>query len=241
MEQARASAKTKIPVAFFSLEMGAQQLIQRMICSEGNFDLFKYRKAEYTSVETAKAEQEIMSLPIFIDDTSGLTPLELRSKARKLQAKHNIGFVIVDYIQLMDAGIKRDSREQEISYISRSLKALAKELNIPVMVLAQLNRNVEARAVKRPSLADLRESGSIEQDADLVMFIHRPEQYGEKLEDGSDSNGVACLTLAKHRNGATGNVDVKFFKEKGRFGNYINMPEFVTASEIGKQINKEAF
>ena len=162
----------------------------------------------------------ISEAPIYIDDSPAQTVLEIRAKSRRLKAEKKIGMVIIDYLQLMSSSTKMESREREISHISRSLKSLAKELNIPVLALAQLNRAVEARTDKRPQLSDLRESGSIEQDADVVMFIHRPEYYGIKQDpDGNSMEGVAEIIVGKQRNGPTGDVRLKFFKDYARFEN----------------------
>ncbi len=162
---------------------------------------------------------------IFIDDTPALGILELRAKARRLKVEHNIGMVVVDYLQLMQGPKTAQSREQEISMISRSLKALAKELNIPVLALSQLNRAVEARSDKRPVLADLRESGAIEQDADVVLFVHRPEMYGIKIEGDKSVENIADIIIGKQRNGPTGDVQLSFIKQYARFEN-LALPTF---------------
>jgi replicative DNA helicase len=162
--------------------------------------------------------------PIFIDDTPALSIFEFRAKCRRLKMQFDIEVVIVDYLQLMTAGAdNRGSREQEVSTISRSLKAIAKELNIPILALSQLNRSVESREGKRPQLSDLRESGAIEQDADLVLFIHRPEYYGITEDDSGNSLlGVAEIIIAKHRNGATGDIHLSFKKELAKFSDMEN-------------------
>jgi replicative DNA helicase len=163
---------------------------------------------------------------IFIDDTPALGILELRAKARRLKAEHNVGLVVVDYLQLMQGPRNVQSREQEISTISRSLKALAKELSIPVLALSQLNRAVEARGDKRPMLADLRESGAIEQDADVVLFVHRPEMYGiDKDENGNSTEGTSEIIVGKQRNGPTGSVRLAFVKQYARFENLTRFRE----------------
>ncbi len=217
-------------VAIFSLEMGAQQLVLRMLCAEAQVDMQAARKGRLAAEDWKKVSHAISRLheaPIFIDDTAGITPLELRAKCRRLKATENIGLVIVDYLQLMETSRSMDSREREISTISRSLKALAKELNIPVIALSQLNRGVESRTDKRPMLSDLRESGAIEQDADLVLFIYRPETYGiEQYEDGKPTEGSAEIIIGKQRNGPIGEARVAFRGNVGRFDNLIYMPEF---------------
>ncbi|HAV22043.1 MAG TPA: replicative DNA helicase, partial [Bacteroidetes bacterium] len=170
-----------VPIGFFSLEMSVQQLVMRLMCAEARVDAHKVRTGRLPEDEWKKLSVSVGRLyktKIFIDDTPGLGILELRAKSRRLKAEHNVGLIIVDYLQLMQGPRNAQSREQEISAISRSLKGLAKELSIPVIALSQLNRAVEARTDKRPALADLRESGAIEQDADVVIFVHRPEVYG---------------------------------------------------------------
>jgi len=231
-------ALPKVPVAIFSLEMGAQQLVLRMLCSEAKVDMQRARKGQMNDDEWRNMSLAIGRLseaPIFIDDTPAITPLEIRAKARRLKARHNIGLVIVDYLQLMSAGKSMESREREISMISRSLKALAKELNIPVMALSQLNRSVETRTDRRPLLSDLRESGAIEQDADVVMFIYRAETYGleSTMVKGETvpSEGVAEIIVGKQRNGPIGEVAATFQKQFGRFENYTNWPEFDAVPE----------
>ncbi len=223
----------KVPVAIFSLEMGAQQLVLRMLCAEAKVDMQKARKGQMNDEEWRRMSLTIGRLsesPIFIDDTPGITPLEIRAKARRLKARHNIGLVIVDYLQLMSAGRNMESREREISMISRSLKALAKELNIPVIALSQLNRSVETRNDRRPMLSDLRESGAIEQDADVVLFIYRAETYGLETTmvkgESVPAAGVAEVIIGKQRNGPIGEVAANFQKQFGRFENYANWPEF---------------
>ena len=220
----------RVPVAIFSLEMGAQQLVLRLLCSEAQVDMQSARKGKLSGEDWKKVSHAISRLheaPLFIDDTAGITPLELRAKCRRLKATENIGMVIVDYLQLMEVTRSMDSREREISTISRSLKALAKELNVPVIALSQLNRGVESRPDKRPMLSDLRESGAIEQDADIVMFIYRPETYAiETYDDGKPTEGTAEVIVGKQRNGPIGHVRVAFRGSVGRFDNLIYMPEF---------------
>ncbi len=213
----------KVPVGIFSLEMATMQLIIRMICAEARINAHLVRTGKLPHSEGPKLSKTVHKLtdaPIYVDDTPASTVLEIRAKARRLKAEKGIGLIIIDYLQLMTGPAKAESREREISHISRSLKSLAKELNIPVMALAQLNRAVEARSDKRPQLSDLRESGSIEQDADVVMFLNRPEYYGiEKDENGESLEGVAEVIVGKQRNGPTGMVKLAFVKEYARFEN----------------------
>ena len=210
------------PVAFFSLEMSAQQLVTRLISSETELGGQKIKTGRLEDWEWEHLNRKISSLdkaPMFIDDTPALSIFEFRAKCRRLKMQHDIQAVIVDYLQLMTAGTdSRGSREQEVSMISRSLKAIAKELDIPILALSQLNRSVESREGKRPQLSDLRESGAIEQDADIVAFIHRPEYYGiTEDESGNSLLGVAEIIIAKHRNGAVGDVHLSFRKELAKF------------------------
>ncbi len=217
-----------IPVAFFSLEMSSQQLVLRLICAEARVNAHNVRTGRLPDDQWRQLSTRIGKLhaaKIFIDDTPALGILELRAKARRLKVEHNIGMVIVDYLQLMQGPKSAQSREQEISMISRSLKALAKELNLPVLALSQLNRAVEARSDKRPVLADLRESGAIEQDADVVLFVHRPEMYGIKTEGDKSVENIADIIIGKQRNGPTGDIQLSFIKEFARFEN-LALPTF---------------
>ena len=203
----------KAPVAIFSLEMSAQELGERMMCSSARVSSHKVRTGSLSGDDYAKLVQaagELEKAEIFIDDTAGLNMFELRAKARRLQAKHTLSLVIVDYLQLMSGDSRAENRQQEVSNISRSLKQLARELDVPVIAVSQLNRNPEARADREPLLADLRESGAIEQDADMVMFLY---------EDPSDpaSKGVVKLKIAKHRNGPTGLVRLGFVRDYTKF------------------------
>ena len=222
-----ASVLHDVPIAFFSLEMSVQQLVMRLMCAEARVDAHKVRTGRLPEDEWRKLSVSVGRLykaKIFIDDTPGLGILELRAKARRLKAEHNIGLVVVDYLQLMQGPRSAQSREQEISAISRSLKGLAKELNIPVIALSQLNRAVEARTDKRPALADLRESGAIEQDADVVIFVHRPEMYGIEAENGEPTEGVAEIIIGKQRNGPVDSVKLQFVKQYARFENRLQYP-----------------
>lgn len=218
-------------VAYFSLEMGAMQLVLRLLCAEAKVDMQRARKGQLNDEEWRRISMAIGKLseaPIFIDDTAAITPLEVRAKCRRLKSQENIGLVVIDYLQLMGSSRHMDSREREISTISRSLKALAKELNIPVIALSQLNRSVETRKAGRPMLSDLRESGAIEQDADIVMFIYRPETYGiETDENGYSTEGVAEIIVGKQRNGPIDDVKVTFVKQYARFeDSTANIPGF---------------
>ena len=215
-------------IGFFSLEMSAQQLVLRLICAEARVDAQSVRTGRLPDEQWRNLSTRIGKLynaKIFIDDTPALSVLELRAKARRLKAEHNISMIVIDYLQLMQGPKNAQSREQEISHISRSLKALAKELNIPVVALSQLNRAVETSADKRPMLANLRESGAIEQDADVVLFIHRPEKYGIAEEGGKSTQGVAEIIIGKQRNGPIGDVELTFINQYARFEN-MAMPTF---------------
>jgi len=218
-----AAVETKTPVLFFSLEMAEQQLAIRMLCAEAMADSNAVRTGRVSSqdmVNIMARMDKLAQSPIFIDDTAGISIIELGAKARRMKQEHNIGMIIIDYLQLITP-VKdgKNSREQEIAQISRSLKALAKELQIPVIALAQLNRSIEQRGGDRkPQLSDLRESGSIEQDADVVMFLSRPEAYGvQNFPDGSSTKDVIVVDVGKQRNGPVGDVKLKFLKQYGKF------------------------
>jgi len=215
-------AVEKIPVAIFSLEMGNQQLAERFLCSFGQLESQSVRKGMLSTEHYEKLVQacgELSEAPIYIDDTASLTPLHLRAKARRLVSQHKIRCIVVDYLQLMHLGTGRiESRQQEITTISRYIKALARELNIPVVVLSQLNRSPEGREGHRPRMSDLRESGSIEQDADVVILLHR-EDYYHRGEDGYEPTNAAEIIIAKQRNGPTGKVDLIFREKFTRFEN----------------------
>ena len=216
----------QVPVAMFSLEMSSVQLVQRLMASESEIDSEKLRKGTLEQYEWEQLHTRVSRIaeaPIFIDDTPGLSVFELRAKCRRLKAQHGIGIIIIDYLQLMTVGgeTKAGNREQEISTISRSIKGIAKELNVPVIALSQLSRQVETRGGdKRPILSDLRESGAIEQDADIVSFIHRPEYYQQNEDnDGTDLKGKGFIIIAKHRNGALGDVKLRFIAHPAKFAN----------------------
>jgi len=212
-----------VPIAIFSLEMATIQLVIRLICAEAKINAHNVRTGNFKAADgprISRTANKLREAPIYIDDTPGQNVLEIRAKARRLKAEKNIGLIIIDYMQLMTGASKSQSREQEISTISRSLKTLAKELNVPVIALSQLNRAVESRTDKRPQLSDLRESGSIEQDADVVIFLSRPEYYGlTQFADGESTEGIAEVIVGKQRNGPTGDVRLKFVKEFARFEN----------------------
>lgn len=225
-----------VPVAIFSLEMSKEQLVQRFLCAEGRVDAARLRVGRLSAEEMqrlVRAAGLLNVAPIWIDDSPGSTVLEMRAKARRLKADEDIGLLVIDYLQLMSGGSHRDdSRTQEVSAISRGLKALARELEIPVIALSQLSRAPEQRQDKRPMLSDLRESGSIEQDADLVMFLFREEYYlrPEEVEERGVA-GKAELILAKHRNGPTGHISLYFHKSYTRFDNMAHEhPDAETAA-----------
>ena len=213
-----AAVNKNIPVAIFSLEMSKEQLVQRMLCSQAQVDAHKVRTGFLSPSDwphLTKAAGVLSNVSIYIDDTPAISALELRAKARRLKAAHDVGLIIVDYLQLMQSSTKSESRQQEISEISRSLKALARELNVPLIAISQLSRAVESRQDHRPQLSDLRESGAIEQDADVVVLLMREEYYNPTEEN----RGIAEVIIAKQRNGPTGTVKMKFFKEYVKFAN----------------------
>ncbi|MGB4323132.1 MAG: replicative DNA helicase, partial [Anaerolineaceae bacterium] len=204
-------------VAFFTLEMSAEQLIQRMIAQETSIDSQKLRSADLSDVEAQEVVHALGVLSesrIFVDDTPAITPLQMRTKCRRMQMEIGLDLVIVDYLQLMSGDTRTENRVQEVSYISRYLKVLARDLNVPVIAAAQLSRAVEQRQDKTPVLSDLRESGSLEQDADIVMFINRPEQMKEE----SPLHNLTKLIVAKHRNGPTNSgIDLVFIEKLAMF------------------------
>jgi len=205
-------------VAVFSLEMSNEQLVQRLISQETGIDSQRLRTGKLAEEEWplfTHAIEVLADTRIFLDDTPAITPLQLRTKCRRLHMEYRLDLVIVDYLQLMSSGSRSENRVQEVSYISRNLKILARELNVPVVAAAQLSRAVEQRTDKRPVLSDLRESGSLEQDADIVMFIYRPEVY----DDDPSKENIAEIIVAKHRNGPVGNVQLIFRKKLAKFEN----------------------
>ncbi len=234
-------------VAFFSLEMSAIQLMMRLFVSESGLTSENIRSGHLTPEDWNKLEQSTKPLadaPLFIDDTPALPISELRSKARRLKTQYGIKLIIIDYLQLMTVGNSntKGNREQEVALISRSLKAIAKELELPIIALSQLSRNVETRGgSKRPQLSDLRESGAIEQDADIVAFIHRPEYYGLTTDEetGASTAGMAEIIIAKHRNGQTDNVKLKFRKEQAKFSDYDDVE--IQAGETYNNIDSAGF
>ena len=244
LSMARNIAVTKqIPVAFFSLEMSSVQLITRLISAETGLSSEKLRTGKLADHEWKQLNVKVGDLekaPLFIDDTPALSIFDLRAKARRLASQHGIKLIVVDYLQLMTAGSsnKAGNREQEISTISRNLKSLAKELEIPVIALSQLSRAVETRGgTKRPQLSDLRESGAIEQDADIVSFIYRPEYYGIEEwddEDHTPSAGQAEFIVAKHRNGGLDNIRMKFV---GNLGKFEDLENFDSPFEFQSKMN----
>ncbi|HNP34940.1 MAG TPA: replicative DNA helicase [Woeseiaceae bacterium] len=215
-----AAIGSKIPTAIYSMEMPAQQLAFRMISSLGRVDMTHLRTGNFPDEDWSRintAVQLMSDAPIFIDDTAGLSPTEIRARARRLQREHGLGLIVVDYLQLMSVAGNTENRATEISEISRSLKALAKELNLPIIVLSQLNRSVEQRADKRPVMSDLRESGAIEQDADLIVFIYREEVYNQD----TPKKGLADIAIAKQRNGPIGDFLLTFVGRYTKFENFV--------------------
>jgi replicative DNA helicase len=242
----------KRPIAIFSLEMASVQLVNRLIVSETELPSERIRNGKLSPEEWKQLDSKIrdlVSAPLYIDDTPAISIYELRAKCRRLKMQHDIQLIVIDYLQLMTAPVdNKGSREQEVSNISRSLKALAKELDVPVIALSQLNRSVETRSGnKRPQLSDLRESGAIEQDADIVIFIHRPEKYGlfEDI-DGNSTKGIAEIIIAKHRNGATSDLQLRFREDLAKFEDLDAFApiagEFLPGSSaitIGSRMNQE--
>ena len=233
-----------IPVAIFSLEMSNLQLVNRLISNTCELESEKIKSGRLTQMEWDQLMSRIKHLysaPLYIDDTPSLSVFELRTKARRLVREHNVQFIIIDYLQLMNAsGMKFGSREQEVSMISRNLKQLAKELNIPIVALSQLNRSVESRTDgKRPQLSDLRESGAIEQDADIVCFIHRPEYYLRSDTDanGNDIRGLAEFIVAKHRSGSVDDIKLRFKAKYARFENWGEDAMMTQQATVGSRLN----
>ena len=215
-----AAVKYNVPVAIFSLEMSREQLVNRMLCSEAMIDAQKLRTSDIDEKDWPKIVEAMGSLSeadIYIDDTPGITPMEIRAKCRRLKIEKGLGLIVIDYLQLMSSNRKTDSRQQEISDISRSLKAIAREMEAPVIALSQLSRACESRTDHRPMLSDLRESGAIEQDADIVAFLYRDEYYNKE----SEKKNMAELIIAKQRNGPTGTVELTWMGQYTKFGNYL--------------------
>ena len=214
-----AAIRANVPVAIFSLEMSKDQLVQRMLSAEANVELQKIRTGDLSEedwIKLVEAAGPLSQAPIYIDDTPGISVMEMRSKARRLKLEKGLGMIIIDYLQLMSGRGRAESRQQEISEISRSLKALARELGVPVVTLSQLSRAPEARTDHRPMLSDLRESGAIEQDADLVAFLYRDEYYNPDTE----KKNIAEVIIAKQRNGPTGTVELVWLGQYTKFANY---------------------
>ena len=227
---AHAAVRAQAPVAFFSLEMGADQLVQRLLGAEADIDISALRRGFIQSndwVKLAQAASELGDAPIFIDETPALSVAEMRTKCRRLKHEHDIGIAMVDYLQLMSGppGYE-NNKAAEVGEISRGLKSLARELKIPVIALSQLNRSVESRTDKRPMMSDLRESGAIEQDADLIAFLYR-EEYYLKDKTPEDKIGVAEIIIGKHRNGPTGSVELQFKSATTRFRNLERVHDYV--------------
>jgi replicative DNA helicase len=198
--------------------MSKEQLVLRMLCADARVDAHRLRTGKLQEKDwarLAKAYADLSNSRIFIDDSASVTPLEMRAKCRRLKAEHGLGLVIVDYLQLVTGGVRIENRQQEISAISRSMKGLAKELSVPVVALSQLSRAPEARTDRRPQLSDLRESGALEQDADVVMFIYREEEY----KPTDENRGIAEIIIGKQRNGPTGSRKLAFIREFTRFEN----------------------
>lgn len=228
------AVESKISVGFFSLEMSNRQLALRLLCAEARVDAHGVRTGKLDDKEWQKLSMcagALTEAPLFIDDTPGMGVLELRAKARRLKKEKDVGLIIIDYLQLMEGPRGAESRQQEISMISRSLKALSKELDVPVVALSQLSRAVEVRGgERRPMLSDLRESGAIEQDADVVLFIYRPEVYGKKVDvQGNSIEGKAEVIIGKQRNGPVGTVHLSFIKKWAKFENPAFEEESVSA------------
>ncbi len=222
-----AAVEANIPVAVFSLEMSKEQLSLRMLCSEARIDSSRLRGGFFSMDDWHRitdAAGILSDAPIYIDDSPSLSAMEIRAKARRLKMDKNIGLIIIDYLQLMQGRSSAERRDLEISEISRGLKALAKELDLPVMALSQLNRMLEQRTDKRPRLSDLRESGALEQDADLVAFIYRDEVYNK--EEDNPNRGTAEILLSKQRNGPTGDIYLSFLKSYTRFENMASEEAF---------------
>ncbi len=214
--------QTDMTVGFFSLEMSKEQLFMRMLTAEARIDAHRFRSGYLNEKDYGRLSHALGTLAearVFIDDTASIGVLEMRAKARRLKAEHGLHLLVIDYIQLMQGRGRFENRQAEIASISRSLKGLAKELNVPIVALSQLSRAPETRSDHRPQLSDLRESGALEQDADVVGFIYREEMYLDKGQPPADSQGVAELIIAKQRNGPTGVVKLAFIMEYTRFEN----------------------
>lgn len=212
-----AAMKAKIPVGFFSLEMSKEELVDRLLVGQADIDAWRLKTGRLTEedkLRLTEAMGELSDAPIYIDDTPGISILEMRTKARKLKVEKDVKLIMMDYLQLADSGRRFESRVQEVSFVSQGLKNLARELRIPVLAISQLSRAVEQRGTKKPQLADLRESGAIEQDADVVMFLYTEDDADELMEQGKR---VVKLYIAKHRNGPTGEIELMFRGDRVKF------------------------
>ncbi|USG64024.1 replicative DNA helicase [Brevibacillus ruminantium] len=235
----RAAERTMDPIAIFSLEMGAEQLLQRMICAEANLEADRLRTGLLEADDWIKLTEAMASLskkPIFIDDTPGITVSEIKAKAMRLMNDHGgrLGAILIDYLQLVRSGNKAGNRQEEVSEISRTLKGIARELNVPVIALSQLSRSVEQRQDKRPMMSDIRESGSIEQDADIVAFLYRDDYYDKETEN----KNVIEIIIAKQRNGPTGTVELAFLKEYNKFVD-LARPQQISFAETLEQDDED--
>lgn len=228
-----AALQSKTPVGIFSLEMSTEQIIDRLISSQAHVDLWKLRTGKLGKDDITKIQQSLDILsgaPIFVNDTPALTPIQMKAMARRLQAEHGLGLIVIDYLQLMDSGSRSTNVVQQVSEMSRGLKILARELDVPILALSQLSRAVEQRIPPIPKLSDLRESGSLEQDADVVLFIYR-----EKNNQGIFENNEAEIIIAKHRNGPVGKADLYFSQETASFGDLDRI------TQIPQDIGEEGF
>lgn len=227
-----AAVHGRVPVAIFNLEMSKDQLVNRMLCSEVMVDSHKMRTGKLEDDDwqkIAKALGPLSDAPVYIDDTPGISVMDIRAKCRRLKLEKNLGLVVIDYLQLMQGRGKIESRQQEVSEISRSLKILAKEINIPVVTMSQLSRGPETRTDHRPMLSDLRESGAIEQDADIVMFLYRDDYYNPDTE----KKNIAEVIVAKHRSGSTGTIELRWFGEYTKFANLKKDEQQYSARNAG--------
>lgn len=227
-----AAIHNRVPVAIFNLEMSKDQLVNRMLCSEVMVDSHRMRTGKLEDGDwqkIARALGPLSEAPVYIDDTPGITVMDIRAKCRRLKLEKNLGLIVIDYLQLMQGRGKSENRQQEVSEISRSLKILAKEINVPVVTMSQLSRGPESRTDHRPMLSDLRESGAIEQDADIVMFLYRDDYYNPDTE----KKNIAEVIIAKHRNGSTGTIELRWFGEYTKFANLKKEEQQYSAKNAG--------
>jgi replicative DNA helicase len=223
------------PVLFVSLEMSALELADRILCSRARIDSHRLRNGHLSKEESHKliaTSSEISRSPLFIDDSPSRNMTEIAATARRLKRQNNLALIVIDYLQLIDPDNSKDSRQEQVARIARRLKGLARELNVPLLCLAQLNRQVEATGSHKPQLSHLRESGAIEQDADVVMFVHREEYYKASEEERQEVKGQADVMIKKHRNGRTGDIKLTWLHEFTRFENF-QQPEYAEFSSIG--------